>query len=95
MAEVEQPEEEEEGWMTLTDLGERLLIPEGCTSVLLYNQKEGCFFRGAREPERSSQHCRMSVRSSRINIDSLFPLISPPFCLGTGLRSRNLRNIAL
>lgn len=37
MAEVEQAveveEEKEEGYLTLTDLGERLLVPEGCTSV--------------------------------------------------------------
>lgn len=33
MAEVDQAAEEEEGYLTLTDLGERLLIPEGCASV--------------------------------------------------------------
>lgn len=44
MAEVEQAEEEEEErHLTLTDLGERLLIPEGCTSVCFTIRRRDVF----------------------------------------------------
>lgn len=83
---------------SLTDLGERLLILEGCTNVCFHTQTWDVSRKGGGGGV-SSKQWRISVQSSQVNIDGLYPF--PPrfpslFFSFSWLRHKdsNLRNIA-